>query len=253
MAISEKDMHYLRKYTDRELNEYEKSLDDLESKGKNIQNYRDAVAIIRAERTPEARAQSSAAHQANKPKFVYNLDKLAPYTKAPLDINTAFFKDTVGTGPFWLIFGGRDKWMTERSNGKVCYASVVQANHVFYKPGTESGFAVFLFTPDENYTFDKEWLTNMAEKLVELRDNDYTPQDCEEIVAKLRDENSSFYNLRVPNSITNGVEAYCNVMFIMTSNLPHNCLPTDEIVPYLLVLRSNKQYEMYGIPAKYYN
>lgn len=250
MAISEKDMHYLRKYTDRELNEYEKSLDDLESKGKNIQDYRDALAIVRSERTPEARAAATAAREANIPQL--NLSKLDPYKKGPLDINSQFFKDTVGVSPIWVMFNKR-KWLEKQTNANVIYMSIVQANEVLWSSKGENGFAVFLYTTDPTYQCDKDWLRAVTEKLTTARDSANVPADCKELVAKLRDPDSSIYDVRVPNSLTNGVEVFCTVMFVMTGDLLNKRLPPDGILPKLLVKENNNKNIFKDIPIKYYS
>lgn len=182
--------------------------------------------------------------------YEYNLEKVKPYAKTPRSTETAFFKDCAGRAPFF----GKEKWRTKYANLPLVYAAVVQANDWLWEPGVGFLPAVLLVAFDEEHRYNTEYLKSMAETLANYRDSVNVPDDCRNLVSKLRDEKSSF-NYKVGSSVAGNSNAWCFTCMIDQRYLPHTCLSTEGVLPVFTMLEPNEKHIQYiqQIPAKYFD
>ena len=146
-------------------------------------------------------------------------------------METPFFRAVAGNAP-WLF---KDRWKKKYTESPVIYAAVVQANSALWRPGDNDYYpAVFVFALDKKYTYDVEWLSQMAEKISELSDSPTVPDDCRKLINTLRDSQSEFC-FRIGKSVSGDADAWCaTYKFDKQSALPRKALPSDGIVPFLL-------------------
>lgn len=248
MALSETDSAYFKTMTEKQLDDYLITLSDWEAKGNDATEYRQAVADRRIQIVKEAEQKEQEA--LNRPK--YQLDKLEIYQSTPRNPNTAFFKDTAGSAPWFF----KNKWLEMYKNAALVYAAVVQANNALWEPGNGTFLPlVVVIAFDEPHIHDINWLQSMAEKISELKSSTQVPDDCKKLITVLRDDNS-FFNFKIGSSIAGNADAWCVTLNIeKQSELGNKCLPADGIVPFLVATNKLKENFIPGfalIPSKYY-
>ncbi len=129
----------------------------------------------------------------------------------------------------WL-FKGLDKKV---ENNKIIFAYIVQAYQDLYSTERAGyGPAVLVFTPNDNLHDDFDLLTRVGENVRSLRENEgsLTPEETE-ILGYLEDEHSSFSDIRIPISLTEGEEFYMSVVMLSGDDYENNCLPETSIIP----------------------
>lgn len=213
-------------------------VDELERQGADVAELRQKVAARIAREEAEAALR------------VYKLANLEPYKPTPRDPESDFYKDLAAHAP--LI--GKGKWLAKCLEAPIVYSAVVQAHHGLWKPDDYGSMAaVFVFSPAPSRMYDVEWLRDVAKKVSEMKGAASVPPDCQEFITTLRNDQSQFC-CKLGSSLVGNEEAWCvTYTFSDQTVLPHKCLPTDRIVPFLLLDSplENRGASLALIPAKY--
>lgn len=180
-----------------------------------------------------------------------DLKKLESYCSVPRSVDSEFFKDVAGKAPFL----GKEKWRQKFANAPIVYGAIVQANTDLWLPGEgEMLPAVFVFALDDAHIHDVKWLSDVAEKINEMKEADNVPADCRKFIDVLRDNQSQFC-FPLGESLAAGADVWCaTYTFEKQSVLPGKRLPEDGIVPFLLKAKPKKDFSVQfaTIPGKYY-
>jgi hypothetical protein len=178
-----------------------------------------------------------------------NLEKLAPYLKAPRDPGCELVRSITK----WLLFD-KAKKVKELAEASLVYGAVVQAEHNLWKPGQCMYInAVFVYATDEAHKYDVVWLNRIAREILLLKKSNEVPQDMVQLVNTLR-EGKKVLRTRVGASVAGEAEAWCATHNTVTNGLPRQCLPTVGIVPFLLTPQKPDA-AVIGelVPAKFYS
>lgn len=244
MTTFERAEKYCEKMSLSELDIYEASLASYNKPDKAdylalIQKRRDAI-INEQKNIKEARESR-----------VYNLEKLDPYKQVPRD-DSQFVTDVAGKAPLF----GKAKWKTTFLNAPIIYGKVVQANSDLWDPGTGKDLpAVIVFALDDQHIYNIEWLTEIADKIKQLKNSNDIPKDCSKFIKTLRDD-QSYFCFKVGASVAGDANAWCGTFSLPDQSLlPNSALPGNGIVPFLLTEdpKENRFLQLKMIPGKYYN
>ena len=182
-----------------------------------------------------------------KMKNEVHLERLDEYKNTPRDPKTAFAKKAIKTG----MFGSNGNTV----DAPLVYGAVVQAQSSLWKPfrNNNSGMVV-VFTLDEKYKYDIEWLTQMANKISETKKEE-VDQDMQTIKENLLNTRSIFCN-KVGKSMAGDVEVWCGTYIVKdTKMLPKMFIPNNKILPFLVTeeLKDGNKVFTTGSPFKLIN
>ncbi len=180
-----------------------------------------------------------------------NLERLDPYKKTPRSMESNFFRDISGNPPIF----GKERWLRQLAEAPIVYAAVVQADSSFWEPGSRHYYpAVFVFATDKRHCYDLHWLRETVDRIIEMKNFDRVPIDCQELIENIRDDMSEFC-FPLGNSLSDGADAWCaTYKFAKQSLLPGKCLPSNGVLPFLLEKppRYNRLVQFKMIPSIYY-
>jgi hypothetical protein len=256
MTLSEKDFQRGQKYVNslNTLAALDDYMETLKSYGYGPEDFERLMGLVNDRRTQLAPGEA-AFTEANKARFAsysYNLARLDPFKSTPRSADTDFFKDCAGRPP---LIGNKNKWRERYTNAPLVYAAVVQANTALYEPGNDYLPAVFVIATDDAHRYDTEYLSELANKIYGLKNSADVPNDCRNLIATLRDDQSVFC-WKIGTSIAGNADTWCFTHNMEQKYLPHQCIPPEKIVPFLLTdtaLKDNVVVTVKQIPAKYFN
>lgn len=106
-------------------------------------------------------------------------------------------------------------------NGDHTTAWLVQANNKLFQDGIMDLPALVLISPDEATAADEEFMTDLAERIMELKDTD-PDDDDEAFVAKLVTDETYVEGKRdkLPRSFTDGRKVYLAHIYVYRDHLP---------------------------------
>lgn len=241
MKISKKDVENIKRMNLPELEAYMKSLDEYAAKGN------DASAWLEVSKE---HLETLLRKQQELKDFRYNLSNLNEYVSIPRSASSEFFKDIARKAPFF----SKAKWMDKFQNAPIVYGAVVQAHQALWSQGDATNVGiVFVFSSDERYMHDIEWLSQTAHNIMSIKNSQDVPKDVKELVKSLRNE-QSYFCLPLADSLSNGVQAWCATYTIENQSLLlNNVLPGDRIVPFILKEKpkNNQFIDIKLIPSKY--
>lgn len=161
-----------------------------------------------------------------------HIEKLDILKVVPRSIDSGLMAQIAGKGPFF----GKAKWKEKLEKGTFFYAFVVQANEELWEPAQGDFLpAVFVASDDPRYACNVPFLTKMAEKIIMMKNDVTVAEDCKELITTLRDNESEF-NFKLGPSASEGISVWCfTYKFEKQTSLPGSCLPTNRIVPFILL------------------
>jgi len=111
-----------------------------------------------------------------------------------------------------------------------------------------------VFTIDERCGNDKEWLRMITTEVGNLKQLVSVPEDCKKMIEILNDDLSIFC-FKIGNSLCNGIETWCATVNINQTLLPNRSLPSDGVIPLLLLgeLKENISLSLITINGVYYS
>jgi hypothetical protein len=112
----------------------------------------------------------------------------------------------------------------------------VKAEKYLYEPNKLGNLKIWLvFTLDERYKYDKEWLKNMAAKVLEVCKSPDVPEDMRTFATNLADTNK-FFSYKVGVSVAGDTEVWCCTYAVdNTKELPKLFLPNEELLPFIVL------------------
>jgi len=161
--------------------------------------------------------------KAEKMTNIVHLERLDEHKKTPRDPKSTFVKKGVKGNKNVIV------------EAPLVYGAVVQAQSTLWEPfkNYNSGM-VIAFTLDERYKYDIAYLTEMAGKISESK-NQNTYEDTKALRDNLLNTRSVFCN-KVGQSISGDVEVWCCTYFVKdTKLLPKMFIPNNKILPFLVM------------------
>lgn len=137
-------------------------------------------------------------------------------------------------------------WEKSASVAPLIFLTVVQANEVLYEKGEETfSGAVLAYSPDSKKCRDSKWLLELASKVAAVRDMKNVSAELKSIQDYLNDTENMFGGtLKLPDSLTGGVEAYIDAVSIdRVDNVEGEVLKDDSVLVGLYV--NDNGYEHY--------
>ena len=130
--------------------------------------------------------------------------------------------------PLMQIYNDTDSLM---NNGKVVYASLVQANSILFKrfPPIDCPACV-LFSLDEHYDSNPQDLTAIADEIYRYKGTSAAPAEIKRLVDVITDEISSLFNHKLPESLTGGRTVYYTTIMVQRNHLYKNRI-LDSLFP----------------------
>jgi hypothetical protein len=133
--------------------------------------------------------------------------------------------------PFWLLIRPKDRIWTlykERSrlvsSGQVVWSAFVQANSLLFEPGSEDCPAAAVYSLDPRFDNEPGGLGRIAHALFALKGSVPSDPALQELVHDITDEMERTYNLRVPDSLTDGREVFLTCIMVHRRHLPEGYL-----------------------------
>lgn len=125
------------------------------------------------------------------------------------------------------------------TSGKICYAQLVEANNKLFKDGADlADPAVVIFSTDEYYAQNPLALKRISESVYANRRNNI-----------LRNERESFFNVKLPDALTEGRAVYMTTLAIYRENLPLGYL-SGSIFP--VIADPENSTAIFVVDAKYW-
>jgi hypothetical protein len=137
--------------------------------------------------------------------------------------------------------------------GKIVWGHIVVANRGLYRPGKDDlpGEVVYSLNAADQEALEK--LPKVANalsdaKFAEKEPDEFAPQE-REIVEHLRQERERAFGMRVPTSVSHGLECYTSTFWAHRAHLPEGELG-GKLVPLLVLVR--KVHDVLIIPFKFW-
>lgn len=245
--LTAKYLKYIAEMTPDQVAEHEKALAEYERQGMDVSAIRAAVAD---------RERQLAAEIEQREQMIANntvlLDKLAPFKRTPREVESEFFNDTAGKAPWF----GKDKWREKYRNAPIVFGAIVQANNALWSPDDwpeDHCRCVCVFATDDAHRHDAEWLSELANKVSELKDASHVPAESQAFINVLRND-QSYLCFKLAPSLAGTADAWCTTLRLEDqSHLPNGFLPALGVLPFLLLAAPKEDYEadLQLIPAKY--
>lgn len=108
-------------------------------------------------------------------------------------------------------------------SGQVYYGYIVQANNKLFSWSLSPFMlpAAVLYSTEETTVSNFSLFQSIADTLMSYKDTpEKAPADLQDIVGKIHDEMSTFFNFPVPESITGGKKVFLTIMHINRAFLP---------------------------------
>jgi hypothetical protein len=157
------------------------------------------------------------------------MDLIEKLAHTPRPVDDTLLK--VRGRPFFFLRKANREWEAEMTTSPLVFAYVVQANEVLFEPGAgETAPAVLLYTRDARYSRDRAWLAQLAERIFALKTSGTNDPAANKLGAYLAAETSDF-DMVVPTSLTDGVEARVFTTYVSGYKLPNMCIGPDRVIP----------------------
>jgi len=165
-----------------------------------------------------------------------NWEKLSWLSKAPREFNEADAAkyNEIYSKPFWFVFwgGGKKGWMKDMAEGYLLRTGVIQANEILFdKEEAEVAPAVICWFKDPSLNTSNDAIETLLRRISTEQDKENYDPNCGAFMNLLDDEESSFTNVQIPLSLTDGKEAYVSTTHLNPENLPNGCIPENRILP----------------------
>ena len=108
-------------------------------------------------------------------------------------------------------------------NGKIVWGSIVQAHEDLFKGTGEQLPASIVYSFDESIDSQPKKLDNISEKIFNVKSNNADPE-LKAFAEMLADENTISLKVKVPASISDGLDCYLGFVMIEPDYLPKNKL-----------------------------
>lgn len=176
-----------------------------------------------------------------------NLEKLESLAHTPRVIDQRLL--TIHRKPFFFLKKAIREWRDGLTNGPLVFAFVVQADLVLYEHGLgATAPAVLLYTEDPRFSRDITWLTELGERVADLRVTCSEDPPLRKIGCLLRSPHSEF-DLEIPRSFSEGVNCRLYTSHLSAYKLPGSCIAEQRIVPLLVLARDHTAV----VPAELYS
>ena len=160
-------------------------------------------------------------------------EKLESLARTPRVIDDRLLK--IHRKPFFFLKSAVRSWREGMTHGPLVFAFVVQADLLLFEPGLgATAPAVLLYTEHPRYSRNVRWLTELGDRVADLR------MDCSEdpalrSIGKLLRAPDSEFDLKLPRAFSAGIDCRLYTAHLSTHRLPEACITEQRIVP-LLVL-----------------
>jgi hypothetical protein len=219
-------------------------LEKYEKQGYDVSEFK-AAALAKAQSNVDATAVARGLVSADAVTLdnPIMLEKLTPHISAPRDLADPILKDSAG------LLGNKNALVS----APLVYGAVVQAHHVLWKPGSFKATAVLVIAADEAHRNDITWLTNVADRISQMKGGVGVPPDMEKLIKSLR-VGGGYFCEKIGASLAEDACAWCGVMDINQKLLPKTYIPSIKIIPFFLTKEPSATASLCGklIPAKYY-
>lgn len=203
----------------------EADLDKMEAQGCDVSAYREKLAARRAKEAEQAQKDSEMWQNPT------NLDRLEQYTATPRSTETPFFKKVAGKAPWF----GKSKWLKKHTEGQIIYVGVVNAPAYAWKGGKhedDTHQIIGVYALDEKHIRNTEWVQTVMSALRNMHEGKQpVAPGCEKIMKMIPDE-SNWDVIKLPDSLSDGADAYVRRLVVEDKELPNGYLPTNGIVPH---------------------
>lgn len=174
------------------------------------------------------------------------MDRIAYWARTPRQLNEEI--EAISGRPFKFLRKKTQQWEHEMTHAPLVLAGVVQANSVLYDPElTTFAPAVVAFTKDPRYALDEGFVQQLIQRLRQCRDYPQPDPQANQFGDLLRNEDSEFYQLPLPASLTGGVDARASVTYLDPERLPGRVIPSSGLLPAIAT-----DDNIYFLPPKLY-
>lgn len=150
------------------------------------------------------------AYDSDRPGYLFN----------PSDRSEEYYQKVEAQDELNVIF--RDD-KTLCFSGQIYYGYIVQANNKLFSWSLSPVMlpAAVLYSTEEITVSNSSLFQSIADTLLSYKDTpEKAPEDLRDIVGKIHDEMSTFFNYPVPESITGGKKVLLSIMHINRAYLP---------------------------------
>jgi hypothetical protein len=176
-----------------------------------------------------------------------NYEKLESLARTPRAIDARLLK--IHRKPFFFLKRAIREWRDGLTNGPLVYAFVVQADLLLYEQGLgATAPAVLLYTEDPRYCRDVAWLTDLGERVTDLRIACSEEPALRALGCLLNSPHSEF-DLEIPRAFSGGVTCRLYTAHLSAYKLPGACIAEPRIVPLLVLAKDHTAV----VPAELYD
>lgn len=151
-----------------------------------------------------------------------------------------------GMGQFEQLFEDQDVLFSE---GRVVWASLVQANTLLFDSGPHDLPAVVLYSLDEGIDSKPKLIRKVAKGLFKIKGKQTDP-DIQKFADMLKSDRTKKWKVPVPLRISNDIQCFYTTALIIRNHLPNGYL-SKSLFPYLVCPEKTKVATI--LPSRYWS